>query len=99
MMRTAYIRLVSSPTHPLRITKKPSEKIPKGDPEEEPEEDPKKESEEEPNEEPKEASESGSNTLPPDYTTLNEEIDSDLDSTARSEAKADELEYTRESNV
>ncbi|GKD63988.1 hypothetical protein Tco_1306096, partial [Tanacetum coccineum] len=80
-----------------------SEKIPKGDPEEEPEEDLEEESEddleEELNEEPKEASESGSNTLPLDYTTLNEETDLDLDSTARSEAKADELEYTCESNV
>ncbi|GJW01983.1 hypothetical protein Tco_1560839 [Tanacetum coccineum] len=84
MMWTAYRRLVSSPTHPLQVKEKPFEKDPE---------------EEEPNEDSKEASESGSKTLPPDYTTLNEDTDTDLDSTARSGAEAEELEDTYESNA
>ncbi|GKC71175.1 hypothetical protein Tco_1117058, partial [Tanacetum coccineum] len=42
----------------------------------------------------KEASESDSNTLPPDYTTPIEETETDLDSTARCEAKPEELKNT-----
>ncbi|GJR44061.1 hypothetical protein Tco_1312164 [Tanacetum coccineum] len=45
-----------------------------------------------------EASKSDSNTLPPDYTASDEETDSDLDSTARSEARVEELEDTCKRN-
>ncbi|GJU11910.1 putative reverse transcriptase domain-containing protein [Tanacetum coccineum] len=90
MTRTAYKRLVLSPTHPYQVKEKTSEKIP--------EEDPKEELEEEPEEESNEASENGSNSCPLDYTTPNKEIGSDLDSTARSGVKAEELEDTCESN-
>ncbi|GJW45008.1 hypothetical protein Tco_0073807 [Tanacetum coccineum] len=70
--------------------------------EEEPEEDPQEDSEEE--DEPKKkwlnkASESDLNTLPSDYTAPDEETETDLDSTARCEAKTKELENTCESSV
>ncbi|GJS24162.1 hypothetical protein Tco_0452794 [Tanacetum coccineum] len=44
-------------------------------------------------------SESDSNTLPPDYTTPNEETETDLDSTARYEVKPEEFENTLANNV
>ncbi|GJZ35039.1 hypothetical protein Tco_0580856 [Tanacetum coccineum] len=91
MMRTAYKRLILSPTHPYQVKEKTSEKIL--------EEDPKEELEEEPEEESNKASENGSNSCPLDYITPNKEIGSDIDSTARSGAKAEELEDTYESNV
>ncbi|GJW56738.1 putative reverse transcriptase domain-containing protein [Tanacetum coccineum] len=47
----------------------------------------------------KEASGSDSNTLPPDYATPIEETETDLDSTARCEAKPEELKNTCECNV
>ncbi|GJY80893.1 reverse transcriptase domain-containing protein [Tanacetum coccineum] len=65
-----------------------------------PEKIPKVESEEdlEKEEELNEASKSDSNTLPLDYTASDEETDSDLDSTARSEARVEELEDTCKRN-
>nr|GEY52661.1 putative reverse transcriptase domain-containing protein [Tanacetum cinerariifolium] len=47
----------------------------------------------------KEVSESDSNTLHLDYTTLDEETETDLDSMARCEAKTKELENTCESSI
>ncbi|GKG57325.1 hypothetical protein Tco_0584751, partial [Tanacetum coccineum] len=47
----------------------------------------------------KETSESDSNTLPPDYTTPNEEIEMDMDSTVRCEIKPEELKSTCESSI
>ncbi|GJS99940.1 hypothetical protein Tco_0821110 [Tanacetum coccineum] len=47
----------------------------------------------------KEASKSDSNTLPPDYTSPNQETETDLDSTARCEAKPKELESSFTNNV
>nr|GEX37979.1 reverse transcriptase domain-containing protein [Tanacetum cinerariifolium] len=68
------------------------------DPKEDPQEDPKDEVE--PTKKRlKDASKSKSNTLPPNYTTPNEETKTDLDSTTRCEAKPKELENTCESSV
>nr|GEU31541.1 hypothetical protein [Tanacetum cinerariifolium] len=46
-----------------------------------------------------EALESDSNTLPPNYTASDEETDSDMDYTARSGAKVEELYNTCKRNV
>ncbi|GKA16277.1 hypothetical protein Tco_0696024 [Tanacetum coccineum] len=64
---------------------------------EDPKEDPQENSEEEgelKKKRLKKASESYSNTLPPDYTAPNEETETDLDSTAKCEAKPKELKST-----
>ncbi|GJW97036.1 putative reverse transcriptase domain-containing protein [Tanacetum coccineum] len=60
--------------------------------EEGPEEDPKEEEDEPKEKKLKEAVESSSNTGPLEYSEFEEEIESDLESTARSEAKPKELE-------
>ncbi|GJZ76550.1 hypothetical protein Tco_0641222 [Tanacetum coccineum] len=63
----------------------------RGEEEEEKEESKKKRS--------KEASEMGSNSEPPGYATIDNEVESDLESTARSEPKCKEMEDTCESGV
>ncbi|GJS53896.1 hypothetical protein Tco_0627258 [Tanacetum coccineum] len=47
----------------------------------------------------KEASEMGSNSEPPGYATIENEVESDLESTARSEPKCKEVEDIYESGV
>ncbi|GJZ19742.1 hypothetical protein Tco_0556332 [Tanacetum coccineum] len=89
MKRRAYKRCVPVPTHPLQVKEKSPGEIHDVEPEEDLEEE----------EEPNEALESGSNTLPLDYTTSDEETYSDLDCTVRSEAKPKDLEDTCESNI
>ncbi|GKF88376.1 hypothetical protein Tco_0259253, partial [Tanacetum coccineum] len=71
----------------------------KKDPEEDLEEDPEKEEEDEPKMKLKEAVESGSNIGLLGYSAFEEEIESDLDSKAISEAKPKELEDTCASGV
>ncbi|GJR99918.1 reverse transcriptase domain-containing protein [Tanacetum coccineum] len=102
MKRTAYRLRIPVVTSPVQVKEKSHERVPDVESEEDPEEDPREDSEEEG--EPKkkrlkEASESDSNTLPSDYTTPNEEAETDLDSTARCEAKPKELENTCEISV
>ncbi|GJZ88171.1 hypothetical protein Tco_1167941 [Tanacetum coccineum] len=62
-----------------------------GDEEEKKEESEKKRS--------KEASEMGSNSKPPGYAATDNDVESDLESTARSEPKCKEMEDTCESGV
>ncbi|GKC83723.1 hypothetical protein Tco_1139440 [Tanacetum coccineum] len=57
------------------------------------------EDEEEYEEEKKGASEMGSNSEPPGYAAINDDVESDLASTARSEPKCKEMEDTCESGV
>ncbi|GJX41197.1 putative reverse transcriptase domain-containing protein, partial [Tanacetum coccineum] len=100
--RTAYRRLVPVVTSPVQVKEKSPERVPDVESEEEPKEDPQEDSEEEDKPKKKrlkEASESDSNTLPPDYTSPNEDTETDLDSTARCEAKLKELKHTCESSV
>ncbi|GJZ04549.1 putative reverse transcriptase domain-containing protein [Tanacetum coccineum] len=71
---------------------------------EEEEEEPMEEEEEEVKEDSekkrsKEASETGSNSESPGYTTIDDEVESDLESTARSEPKCKEREDTCESDI
>ncbi|GKD09175.1 hypothetical protein Tco_1188860, partial [Tanacetum coccineum] len=92
---TAYKCRVPIEFHPLRLKKNSPERIlevePKEDPEEEKEEPKKKKL--------KEASKIDSNTRPLDNSTSNKEIYSELQSTARSEAKPKKLQDTYESSV
>ncbi|GJV15199.1 reverse transcriptase domain-containing protein [Tanacetum coccineum] len=70
--------------HPLRINERFAEKVLDMESKEELEEDPQDDSEKEGKPKKKrlkEASESNSNTLPPDYTSLDEKTETDLDST------------------
>ncbi|GJZ14707.1 hypothetical protein Tco_0550384 [Tanacetum coccineum] len=64
--------------------------------EEEEEEEEKEESEKKRS---KEASEIGSNSEPPGYAAIDNEVESDLESTTRSEPKCKEMEDTCESGV
>ncbi|GKA79456.1 hypothetical protein Tco_0786052, partial [Tanacetum coccineum] len=96
--RTARKCVVPIEFHPSRLKRKLLERISKDDSEEDPKEDSEEEGEPK-KKRLKEASKSNSNTLPSDYTTPNEEIETDLDSTARCEAKPKELENTCESSV
>ncbi|GJW53698.1 reverse transcriptase domain-containing protein [Tanacetum coccineum] len=69
----------------IKSKKKSPERVPDVESEEDPKEDPQEDSEKEGESKKKklkEASESDSNTLPPEYTTPNEETETDLDSTA-----------------
>nr|GEW11017.1 hypothetical protein [Tanacetum cinerariifolium] len=105
MIQKSYRRRVPIETSPVKVKEKSPEIVPQVESEEdleEEEEDPQEDFEEEG--EPmkkrlKEASESDSNTLPPDYTAPNEKTETDLDYTARYEAKPKELESTCESSV
>ncbi|GJR63824.1 putative reverse transcriptase domain-containing protein [Tanacetum coccineum] len=83
MKRTAYRRRVPVPNHPFQVKEKLLERIPYVESKEDLEEDP--EEGEQPRKSRRWRPESGSNTWPLDYTTPNEETDSDLDSTARKE--------------
>ncbi|GJV97349.1 hypothetical protein Tco_1548926 [Tanacetum coccineum] len=47
----------------------------------------------------KEGLEMGSNSKPPGYTAINDDVESDLESTTRSEPKCKEMEDTCESGV
>ncbi|GJV57457.1 reverse transcriptase domain-containing protein [Tanacetum coccineum] len=102
MKRTTYRRCVPVVTSPVQVKEKSPKRVPDVESEEDPEEDLQEDSEKEG--EPKKkrlkkASESDSNTLPPDYSTPNKETETNLDSTARCEAKPKELENTCESSV
>nr|GEV35759.1 hypothetical protein [Tanacetum cinerariifolium] len=57
------------------------------------------EDEEEDEEEEKEASKIGSNYKPPGYAAIEDNVKSDLESTARNEPKCKEMENTCESDV
>ncbi|GJY05275.1 hypothetical protein Tco_0371215 [Tanacetum coccineum] len=75
-----------------RYTSSKEEKDEEGDEEEE-------EKEESEKKRSKEASEMGSNSEPPGYAAIENEVESDLESTARSEPKYKEMEDTCESGV
>nr|GEX48352.1 hypothetical protein [Tanacetum cinerariifolium] len=96
MKRIAYRRLVPIVTSPVQVKEKSPERVPDVESKEDPQEDFKKEGEPK-KKQLKEALESDSNTLPLDYTTPNKEIEMDLDSTARCEAKPKEFENICES--
>nr|GEU48755.1 hypothetical protein [Tanacetum cinerariifolium] len=55
--------------------------------------------EEEDEEEEKEALEMGSNSEPPGYVAIDDDVESDFESTSRSEPKCKEMEDTCESGV
>ncbi|GJR98583.1 hypothetical protein Tco_0270757 [Tanacetum coccineum] len=102
MKRTTYRRRVFVITPPIQVKEKSHERIPDVESKKDPEEDPQEDSEEEgelKKKRLKKASESDSNTWPLNDSTSDEEIDLELQSTARSEAKPKELEDTCESSV
>ncbi|GJZ85935.1 hypothetical protein Tco_0657545 [Tanacetum coccineum] len=103
MIRKPYRRRVLVKTSPVQEGAKSPRSVLEIKYKEEPEEDPKEDLKEEDDElkknKLKEEVESSSNTRPLEYSAFEEEIESDLESTARSGAKPKELEDTYASGV
>ncbi|GKA47790.1 hypothetical protein Tco_0740748 [Tanacetum coccineum] len=97
MIRTPYRRRVLVDTSPVLVRAKSPRSVlevkMEEDPEGDLEEDPKEEEEEEPKKKKlKGTLDNGANSGPLEYSASKEEVESDLESTARSEAKPKELE-------